>query len=1268
MFLLSLVIASAIFSAQGQVTSDLYPYGPGTSDNTLTNGNDLSAAVTATTSINFYGETYNTLYVNTNGVLSLGNPVEEPQTNDFFNSFPLFPDLNQDGEFERNVLIAPFWADVDTSNNRGNIYYRQSTESTLLNEVTNEVRNLFILYSDYTATWAFIATWDGVSFYNHQEASQFDPRNTFQVVLTTDGLNTFAFFRYDTVQWSAGTTLNGDPETGLPTQNNHQAVIGFNRGDGLNGYEDGFPSNVLNLPTDSNVDAPGLYAFKIDSEDILSAGCQEGATIVYTFPVFGNMFGGERVYLIGPCWGISVGDDLKCRFTSSEGDVLQVANGTVESRQSAYCVPEPFFLVGEVTLEVSTNDGNTWNYEGVYRIVYPGRVTNIGRVTRSSSSSSVWETAGNSLTITWGTGQFEADDRLDAHVLAYREDGSGPRWEEVYTIATDVENTGSISFTPTATEMVTEDNAFGLIRVQPTNGGIGRKLYTTEHALGYVLEQEYQDNPEVWSNEKCLSWATDDSNLASYTETLVSCPCTLNQALADSGRFQPDTGCSMFAGSVCTYHDGAKHCVRSVYASSDHAGTQCCYDQSGYLMYAGDSDQGSTSDRAHVWGSEPYVYAGMVPSLSHWVHDVITFYYCCLWGTECKQYMDLRKTIDCANYEPAEHAITFGDPHIITLDNANYTFNGKGEFTLLQASNDFRLDGRFEVIPAFTSTTEKLDGATGLTSVVMLEDGSDVIQVDKDDIKGMVLYKGTQTSTGGTIEVDNWERIDFRDQTWLDQTGVSVTLNDMDSSQVVTSLTVMFKVSSIGVNVTRMRDNEILSVSVILPPNLAGLSSVTGMLGNFNSETSDDLRTKNGQATDPALATDEETYQAASSWTTVEETLFRYSGTSYDDLRNDTAYNPVITPPNEATLSASELSTMESICGDITQCRFDYLVTRDQSIAQATASAEEHYQWAEEHMVKITSCTFIPTPRNGSKVYSQMENGEVVSSFRNNFVGTVIEFGCDEFSVLEGSPKRTCQNDGIYSGSEGMNDCIYSPCGALPVVDNGWMIVTTFDGSQRANVYCDQGYGLEGASNHVCEGDTWTGATSSCVASSNAGMIAGIVIGCLFGGALLIVGGVFLVMFIMKKVNKPKHKPKKHNMINYYDAENPTSAHSISQVSLNTAGRNGAVDKMEPVEEKSNGVPSVHGAPSVQGAPSVRSHGAPSVKSGAPSVKSYGAPSVKSEGARSVKSNKAPSVKSGGNPPHHSDDEMSSTPSTTAHPAYEKPPGDDEADDSNKWT
>ena len=39
----------------------------------------------------------------------------------------------------------------------------------------------------------------------------------------------------------------------------------------------------------------------------------------------------------------------------------------------------------------------------------------------------------------------------------------------------------------------------------------------------------------------------------------------------------------------------------------------------------------------------------------------------------------------------------FGDPHIVTLDNHKYTFNGKGEFILVETyDNSFTLQGRME--------------------------------------------------------------------------------------------------------------------------------------------------------------------------------------------------------------------------------------------------------------------------------------------------------------------------------------------------------------------------------------------------------------------------------------------------------------------------------------------------------------------------------------------------------------------------------------------
>ncbi len=86
------------------------------------------------------------------------------------------------------------------------------------------------------------------------------------------------------------------------------------------------------------------------------------------------------------------------------------------------------------------------------------------------------------------------------------------------------------------------------------------------------------------------------------------------------------------------------------------AGNQCCYREDGTLMYAADTFQGSTPDRSHDWGSSFYKAPGRVPNLSHWIRDVITFYYCCLWVnyTHCDLYMEQRPTRDCVGYQPSQ--------------------------------------------------------------------------------------------------------------------------------------------------------------------------------------------------------------------------------------------------------------------------------------------------------------------------------------------------------------------------------------------------------------------------------------------------------------------------------------------------------------------------------------------------------------------------------------------------------------------------------------
>ena len=72
--------------------------------------------------------------------------------------------------------------------------------------------------------------------------------NTFQTVIASDGEMTFVLFLYDDIQWS-----------------NEFTRIGFDSGTGM-GYN--LPqeifNNILNLESLSNIERPGIFAFRVD--------------------------------------------------------------------------------------------------------------------------------------------------------------------------------------------------------------------------------------------------------------------------------------------------------------------------------------------------------------------------------------------------------------------------------------------------------------------------------------------------------------------------------------------------------------------------------------------------------------------------------------------------------------------------------------------------------------------------------------------------------------------------------------------------------------------------------------------------------------------------------------------------------------------------------------------------------------------------------------------------------------------------------------------
>ena len=82
--------------------------------------------------------------------------------------FPLVSSSEIDVTTATAQLIAPFWGDVDTRST-GTVWHRESTDQADRDRAQREIRRAFPAQAArFTPRLVFIATWDGVGYYNSQ--------------------------------------------------------------------------------------------------------------------------------------------------------------------------------------------------------------------------------------------------------------------------------------------------------------------------------------------------------------------------------------------------------------------------------------------------------------------------------------------------------------------------------------------------------------------------------------------------------------------------------------------------------------------------------------------------------------------------------------------------------------------------------------------------------------------------------------------------------------------------------------------------------------------------------------------------------------------------------------------------------------------------------------------------------------------------------------------------------------------------------------------
>ncbi|MBV6404026.1 MAG: gliding motility-associated C-terminal domain-containing protein [Flavobacteriales bacterium] len=160
------------------------------------NDDGSSAAIYIPFQFNLYGDLYSTLFINNNGNVSFQSPYPTYSASAFPNA-----------DF---IMVAPFWADVDTRGddgmglNGGQVLYKVTPTALYVN-------------------------WVDVGYYN----SETDKKCTFQLIITDGndpviGVGRNVSFCYKDMDWTTGAASQGtNGFGGIP------AVVGANRGNGV---------------------------------------------------------------------------------------------------------------------------------------------------------------------------------------------------------------------------------------------------------------------------------------------------------------------------------------------------------------------------------------------------------------------------------------------------------------------------------------------------------------------------------------------------------------------------------------------------------------------------------------------------------------------------------------------------------------------------------------------------------------------------------------------------------------------------------------------------------------------------------------------------------------------------------------------------------------------------------------------------------------------------------------------------------------------------
>ncbi|KAK0059265.1 filamentous growth regulator 23-like isoform X1 [Biomphalaria pfeifferi] len=224
----------------------LYPYGFSFGDTTLTGASTKSIQLPFP--LPFYGSKRNSYNVSKDGFIAF-DLTEDVDSHLFDESDVMIP------------VIGPWVSRILASTDHlGNVTYRMTSNETILSDLSSLVGKSQEFSESFLPVYAMIVTWDNVGT-DYFDKTSFNKKNTFQLVVATDGNKTLVTFEYSKIEWVFYDPifLYDYPTYDIKTK------VGFYRGNGdLMLLPVSMSNDLFTIATDSNINKPGLYVFRVD--------------------------------------------------------------------------------------------------------------------------------------------------------------------------------------------------------------------------------------------------------------------------------------------------------------------------------------------------------------------------------------------------------------------------------------------------------------------------------------------------------------------------------------------------------------------------------------------------------------------------------------------------------------------------------------------------------------------------------------------------------------------------------------------------------------------------------------------------------------------------------------------------------------------------------------------------------------------------------------------------------------------------------------------